>query len=143
MAGLSFENYSVEKMTYHKNSNFRLAEEGGIDLDPLYDIVINKTKEEAIVDLNFSVGSQTDEISPFFIEVKIRGAFIYNSEEAEKEPFINFLKTNAVAILFPYLRHIVSNLTSTTNEFPTFILPVMNLVKYIEEEDRIVVNEID
>lgn len=143
MAGLIFETYTIEEMMYKKNENFEFTEDGGIDLDPQFNIIINKSEQEAIVEMHFSVGSLSDKISPFNIEVKVRGLFTYNAEEAEDEPFVNFLKTNAVAVLFPYLRQIVSNLTSTTNEFPTFILPVMNIVKYVEEENSIIINEFD
>ncbi|MCK1976089.1 protein-export chaperone SecB [Jeotgalicoccus huakuii] len=143
MAGLTFETYSVDKMIYHKNENFIPTDDGEVDLDPSFDIVINKTEKEAIVDMNFSVGSMTDKTSPFCIKVCISGIFFYNVNEAEDEPFESFLKTNAVAILFPYLRQIVSNLTTVTNEFPTFILPVMNIVKYLEDEDNIIIKELD
>lgn len=140
MAGLTFENYQVGKMVYEKNIFFDF-ENNEIDLEPIFNVEINKTNEEAVVHIDFKVGSNKEEEYPFLIEVGINGLFVYNDEEAEGIEFEEFLKTNAIAMLFPYLRQIVSNLSSQSNEFPTFILPVMNVSRYVEENGRITINE--
>lgn len=140
MAGLIFENYNISKMEYEKNLLFD-DYDSAIDLEPALDVKINKSDKEAVVSIDFKVGSKEQEIYPFFIQVGINGLFSYDDEEAEGIEFEDFLKTNAIAILFPYLRQIVSSLTSQSNEFPTFILPVMNVSKYIEENGHITINQ--
>jgi len=46
------------------------------------------------------------------------------------------LKKNATAILFPYLRMIVSQITGIDDEFPMLVLPTMNIEKFIEDREK-------
>ena len=51
--------------------------------------------------------------------------------------FETFLKENGLAILWSYIRPIVSDMITRGNEFPNFLLPVINIKKMLEEKDSI------
>ncbi|CAM2791021.1 protein-export chaperone SecB [Salinicoccus roseus] len=136
MAGLTFENYFISKMHYENNKNF-VSDENPIDIDPHFAVKIFKSEHQAVVNLGFTAGELEQEDSPFLVEVEISGLFSYVEEEADSIAFEDFLTNNAVALLFPYLRQVVSNLTAASNQFPTFILPVMNIAQLLKEEGNI------
>lgn len=61
------------------------------------------------------------EDAPFYMEVEIAGYF-----ELEGEDDITKYEANAIAIMYPYLRAIVSTYTSAANVAPV-ILPAINV----------------
>ena len=54
---------------------------------------------------------------------------------------LKIFKTNAIAILFPYLRSIVSELTGKSNRFPSYNMPVRNIAHEIAEKGNINITE--
>ena len=56
-------------------------------------------------------------------------------EDMENENCYEAIVRNAAAILFPYLRSIVSVMTSQL-ECETIILPTMNFYKFFEETEK-------
>lgn len=67
-----------------------------------------------------------------YIEVDMVGLFQY---EGDEEQVRSFLYLNASAILFPYIRAYISNLTATSG-LSTVILPTMNLSSMKEELEK-------
>ena len=69
--------------------------------------------------------------------MQIEGIFKYNAEEDEaKLGFDNLLKKNATAILFPYFRMVISQLTGMSGEYPALVLPTMNIGNLIDKQDK-------
>lgn len=102
-----------------------------IELDPTFTRSINKIDGDAYsLTLGVKIGSQesADKL-PFIIEVTLEGAFILGGEYNAD----NIMKTNAVAILFPYLRATLSMLTNIANITP-LVLPTVNLAQMFENE---------
>ncbi len=58
-------------------------------------------------------------------------------EESENIEFEDYLTTSAIAILFPYLRSVIADVTARSNEFPVLNLPVANISKMLVEQDAI------
>lgn len=130
MPAITFQNYKVVRLSYERKG----ANEGKeIKLSPqlFSDIKINEDTKSATVILE--VRLKPNEV--FDLDVKIEGYFSYSKVEDEKEiGFASFLKTNGVAILYPYLRSIVSTVTGLSNEFPQLILPTINVAKALEDQ---------
>lgn len=66
---------------------------------------------------------------PFEMEVILKGYF--GVENAQSD--IKFFEKNAIAILFPYLRAIVSTYTVNANVAP-ILLPAMNINEYLRKK---------
>ena len=82
-----------------------------------------------IVDLKFEIFEKDDKY-PFHMVVSIRGFFtIENNDEG-----INF-EPNAIAILYPYIRAIVSTYTANAN-VSSLILPTINVNKLIKDQEE-------
>ena len=68
---------------------------------------------------------------PFEMQVILKGFFSMDSDEPTVN--VNMFEKNAIAILFPYLRSIVSTYTVNAN-VPPVLLPAMNINEYIRRK---------
>ncbi len=133
MTVIKFKDYSVLDIEYRRNENFKEDSERLI-VDPKISAKLKKYDDlSADILLIVEAGSLRKFSSPFRIKVKIKGSFSYVPDEDDiGVGFERFLTTNAVAILYPYARALVSTVTSASNEFPAFNLPVMNIAKALD-----------
>jgi len=70
---------------------------------------------------------------PFNMNISVTGYFeIDGTAEKQKQ---GLAEVNAVAILFPYIRALVTTFTANSNINP-LILPPINIVKMIENQAR-------
>lgn len=88
-----------------------------------------------------------DDIScPFIINVELTGVFdieFEKDDEQDIEQLKELLSQNAIAILYPYIRSLVSDITSKANSFDTFIMPVANIAKVMKENNKIEILELE
>lgn len=135
MAGIKFNNYITSKIAYERNPKF--SQKGRLTVNPSYICEIIENELEANVKLTATILAEKDQNQPFSMEVEIVGFFEYVPEDSENISFKDYLMTNAIAILFPYLRAIIADITARSNEFPTLSLPVANISKLLSEQDAI------
>lgn len=142
MAGIGFEDYYINEVSYKKNDSFDSS--GTIDLNTNFNCIINMTNNDyAEVNLMAKIGNLLVVHSPFEITVSIVGKFIYQADECDAMSFEKYLTENAIAILFPYLRNIISDISAKSNEFPTLILPVINVVKLLKNNQSITIHKVN
>ena len=127
---LSLENYIVKTMRFSINENFDFGTDATITLNPEFTRNINKIDDDTVlVNLIFSIDNKNTDI-PFNMEVNIEGVFrLENWEQPEVLPLI---RSNSVAILFPYLRSVVTMITANANISP-YVLPVMNIAAMFDQ----------
>ncbi|MCM1130220.1 MAG: protein-export chaperone SecB [Roseburia sp.] len=100
-------------------------------ITPSFGKAIKKLNDEMYeVKLIFTIKNENQNITPYEIELIIKGVFVLkNPSEGEVD---EFLKINAIQILFPYLRSILSSAMSALMITP-ILLPLMD-ARYIFEE---------
>ncbi len=84
---------------------------------------------------------KNSELYPFPVDlfVEFRGIFEFKDIENESE-IMEFLKIEAVNIMFPYLRSITTNLT-TTALMPPIVLPIVDAKKLFKNDtDSVYIN---
>ena len=137
MAGISFEDYFLNEISYKKNQEFSEAE-GLINANLALNvgININKKEEKAVVNMIITVGDLQDSNSGFETKIDIVGLFNFNQAESDGKEFEEFMSANAVSILYSYTRPYISDLIAKGTEFPRFLLPVLNINKFIEENNN-------
>lgn len=131
---LEFKGYSVKEQSYKRNETFNQTVQK-VTLTPQIALTIeNKVKEDGLlVNLGVKVGSLTD--APFEVNVQVCGEFVYHHEKDTARVGVDTLiRRNAVAILYPYVRSLVSNLTNTSNEYPACILPTIDVAQVLKEQ---------
>lgn len=71
------------------------------------------------------------------ITLETRGTFVFDSDnELHAEEKENMIKTNGSAIMFPYIRTLISNLTSADTHEETIVLPTINFSQVISDIDK-------
>ncbi|PFC81040.1 hypothetical protein CN272_27990 [Bacillus anthracis] len=132
LAQLQFRDYHVINISYKFNP-YNPEEEESLSPDFSYKIQKNEEdSKEAVVYLTFNIGDEMLRDSSIYVSVTIAGEFVVFGEEDEEQ--IDMLyKVNAIAILYPYLRSIVSEITSKGTSSP-IILPTMNIAAMFNQE---------
>ncbi len=111
--------------TEYKLSPSTKEETKGIKLEIKTTTHVNiedETNREASVILVLNIFEDDMEKYPFYIQVAIEGLFSWGEEI---ENYNEFLRINAPAVLFSYIRSVVSNLTSYS-DLPVLVLPLMD-----------------
>jgi preprotein translocase subunit SecB len=129
---LIFKNYSIDSLSFEKNNSFS-HKKVNIDFDISSDICTHVETSSATVTLILEVfNSYLKKDYPFHLKMSVSGYF-------SVEPLVNenlrLIETNAVAILFPYLRSLVSTITANANVAP-LILPPINVVELLRQKQQ-------
>ena len=133
---LEFKNYIVKNIDLKLNEDFDNEGEAiSLDLNVGRQIEYIAIPEgtKILTGLNIKIFDKAKENNyPYELEVSIVGEFFTkNTNEAEVKLFAEL---NSVTILFPYLRALVSTITTNAN-LPTLVLPAINVNKLIGNND--------
>src|SRR5690625_2455599 len=131
-SGLRFIDYRVNDIDYRINQHF---EEKNVSVKFNFSRNVEYLDDEdntMLVSLIISVFEDAEENNyPFSLKINMTGIFeLDDIHESERE---SFAEVNAVAILFPYIRSLISTITANVN-VPSLILPPINVVNLIKEE---------
>lgn len=128
-SSMKFINYFVENIEFKNNLNFEEGEVS-IDFDVSPEFLKGDDERDLIVVLDVSVFKDAVQHNyPFEMNVRMVGFFRVEDENNEVDKF----KPNAVAIMYPYIRAIVTNYTANANVNP-LILPVININALIKDK---------
>lgn len=126
---ITFVDYKVNKIEFENNEEYA-GEEVDIDFNIGTEIHISEDGEEMVVILKTNVFEPREgKVYPFRMFVEVEGYFKSNFEDKEQE--IRQYGKNAVAILFPYVRALISTFTANANVTP-LILPTVNVNRLLE-----------
>lgn len=132
-AKIQFYGYEVEYMEFKLNPNYG-AENAEIEMDigfkHGYAIDTDNKKFDRILSCEI-FKDYIEGNHPFYLKINLVGKFSYESEVKEME-LDKMLKVNSTSILFPYLRVIISTVT-TMFSVGSVILPTINIVALLEE----------
>lgn len=129
---LAFDKYIVNEIEFRTNPNYKNKESETIDFDLTKDVSYNKDTNIGSVVIKTTIFDNAEEMNyPFYIKVVVTGTFevIFDNQtdSNEREAFSEYLlNNNAVAILFPYIRALISTYTANAN-VPPLILPPINV----------------
>lgn len=129
-SNLIFRGYIVDEVFFKINEDFDNSETVKIDFDIDDKVEFDNESSQMSVELKLEVFKEMKKNNyPFSINVTLTGLFKTNGDNIE------VFRPNAIAILYPYLRSIVSTYTANSN-VSTLILPPINVIKYIESKKK-------
>lgn len=134
---LQFRDYHVLESIYKNNLFKKIEEESAQHPNIFYKLDVNPNNEQqAIVGLGMELGDDSLTETAFYLKVRVAGFFeiLTDVSEISEDEIIHYFKVNAVAILFPYLRSLVSDISSKGSEAP-IILPTLNIAAMIHDND--------
>ncbi|MDD2587078.1 MAG: protein-export chaperone SecB [Syntrophomonadaceae bacterium] len=133
-AKLQFVDYHVKEIEYKINPETQSTE---IELNPFFDYKIMPETPDLLrawVSLTFTAGDPQLENPGFYLNVTIMGLFNIEDSNSDEKSIMKYYQINALAILFPYLRALISDITSKGSSRP-LILPTINIVKLIKDKE--------
>lgn len=122
----------IRKVSFETNNAFVFDKDIELDIDN--NVTVLKACEseicEAQVILQLSVFKKAElEEVPFQVEIEIEGLFSWDQNtEGDSTLLERALRQNAPAVLYSYIRPIVTNLTVEAN-MPPLVLPLMNFTE--------------
>ena len=126
--------YQVDKIQYSLNETFDFRATKSVKLSQDFSRRIERIDDNHCkVSLIFSVCNEEGKPAPFELEVQVSG--IFKLDNWEQKGNVIFINTNAVAILYPFIRSLVATITANAN-VPTFVLPVFNIAAWFEENSK-------
>jgi len=129
---LQLKNYFVKHISFELNDEFDFSQDSEIQMRPQFERKISKIDDDNVkVSLCVHVDNTDGELVPFFVSIEVEGEFCLRAWEKENNIFI--IENNAVAILFPYLRALLTTVTSNAN-MPPYILPIMNIIELFKQD---------
>lgn len=128
---LKFQNYVVNRLSYATVPDFEPKEGEVYNLNPDFTRKIEvRDENEYALTLDMSLGKSSERL-PFVMEVSITGFFM---ADGVKDPD-KALKTNATAILFPYVRALLTMLSNLAS-IPPVVLPPINFAEMVNDIER-------
>lgn len=125
-SALIFEKYVVDKVEFTRNDEYSAEEKVNIQFSVAKDV--QRIDNKMNVDLAVKVFENAKENNyPFEMYIQITGFFAIENDDKQ----IDF-EPNAIAILYPYIRAIVSTYTANANVNP-LILPPINVNNLFKE----------
>jgi preprotein translocase subunit SecB len=120
-----------------KRNNIKLR---NFKLSPIIKRKTGKIKDNVYYTaLQLTIISTEEKPFPVDIRVDFKGVFEFSQIDNEEE-VLQFLKVEAVRVLFPYLRTITTNL-SVAAMMPPIVLPIINTDKlFVDRNDSILIN---
>ena len=127
-SSLQFHNYRVNRVVFESNESFT---EGTVNVDFSINREVAIELPNASVTLSIDVFKDAKEKNyPFSMSLSITGYFTIEGESEETAQ--KLAEMNTVAILYPYIRSIVTTYTAQANVSP-LILPTINVIRMFEE----------
>lgn len=129
---LRFSNYIVDYVEFYYNPESNSGEEFEIDFNIKDHYKISDDQKRMVVDLEVEIFRDAREKGyPFNLNMRVVGFFEMSGGDGK----IDIFKKNAIAILYPYIRSLVTSYTASANVVP-LILPAININKFISEKEE-------
>lgn len=132
ISNLRFNGYLADNIFFIINNEFNRDKESlELKIEFSYSLDMDYEQKKAILNLGCIVFDDCKVNNyPFTIDISLEGFFEFDGN-LDKEQVYKMMEVNGVAILFPYLRSIISNITSSAGVQP-LVIPTMNISKLIE-----------
>ena len=128
-SSLTFKNYRVKYVEFKLNERYEYKGVVDIDLKINRNIEITEPGKKGKVEIETTISEDSEKNNyPFYMKVVVEGDFLGGEEAIDNEMFEKLLNYNAVSILFPYVRSIISTYTAQAN-VPPLILPPINVTR--------------
>lgn len=127
---LRFNDYTVKEVNFKSNDvEINREKSWNVNFEINSKIQCNDEKKKMTIELSVEVFKGVQD-APFYINATIVGHF----EMLTDDDIVKF-KPNAIAIMYPYLRAIISTYTSAANVMP-IILPAINVNAMLQEQEN-------
>ena len=131
---LKLQHYQVLDLQFSLNADF-VFKKGNIEINPSFHreiVSIDDNQFKVILSVCIDAKQHSHPI-PFTVHVKLAATFTLANWSASMNSSIT--TDNTTAILFPYLRTLVSSITNMGN-VPPYNIPIMNVTRLFDEKSN-------
>lgn len=132
---LKFQEYKIENIDFKLNHEYEKRKEPvKINFNLRHNVFIEKKENVNVGAVRLTINvfeCAVEKGYPFELNVSIVG--IFTSMDLDDDRFRRMLDVNGTAILFPFLRSAVADITKTAN-LNNLLLPLINVHKFLERE---------
>ena len=122
---LIVRSHRLKSVNFGLNPEFRSV--GNIELKIDADKTVTKHNDKPLADVSLTISIFKDKTdAPFWCTIIYQGLFSWD-EEVSSQKVDEYLKCNAPALLYSYIRPIVTQLTVSA-DLPALTLPFMNFM---------------
>ncbi len=132
MYRFSLVEYKVTKLNFSVNEEFENDKDSG-KTEILPELGINYIKNKDLVAVNLSIKFSKSS-APFLLSTVLTGMFKFDVDTTDKE-IEKIVYINISAILFPFLREVVADITMRAG-FSPLLLPPMNFVEAYQQKKQ-------
>lgn len=130
---LQLNDYKIEFIEYAYNSSFVYENPINVSVKSKVDVGTNVEEQKSKVSIDFSVFPDEEKTNPFKLRILMTGYFS-SSGSLSKQELSHLSRINGTAVLFPFLRSAIVNITSQANIQP-LLLPLIDVNKFLEVEE--------
>lgn len=132
LSNFYFDKYYIKSFRFNLNKDFK-KEKVKINIETEILTGIDPDKNVGHTTIKMSIWDEIEKGNkPFSINVSIVGYFSAD-DNMETDKFTEMCEYNGAAILFPFLRSAVVDITKIANVSP-LVLPLINIKKFIREQ---------
>lgn len=139
MSAMQLKDIRLKSLAFEINPNFdenEAPEVFGFAINVNGDSLLDSGQKNARVEVCAQIPGEREKANiPFFIKIIYAGLFKF-SDDFTKENIESFIRVNCPAIIFPYLRETVADVTRRAG-FPPLHLPPVNFVKIGDGSSKI------
>lgn len=122
-----FINFKVTKLLYNENKQFNdKSSSKQVEITPDFQINYNKNNEKVFVDISIKIENSN---TPFLLHVVLTGIFEI-AKDIETQELDKLVNINMAAILFPFLRQVVADITTKAGFAPLLLPPLIFSEEY-------------
>ncbi len=122
---MSFDNFKIKKMSFSDNKKFK-KKKPPFMIDPEIAVGSKYSQKKMLLYVFLKVSLNTGDV-PFFFEIESESKFSFQ-EKPDKDIVKQFSTMNCPAIIFPYVRETIADLTRRAG-YPPLHLPPINFVE--------------
>ncbi|WP_035571558.1 protein-export chaperone SecB [Halonatronum saccharophilum] len=133
LSNFYFDDYSIDDIEFNLNHDF---ENEGIQVKADTEVEVSKKEDEnkGLVKITILIWDNANkENYPFRLKISIIGQFSADCAMEENQ-FHEMCRYNGSAILLPFLRSAITDITKVANVTP-LILPLINVQNLLDESD--------
>ncbi len=132
-----FDDYIINNIDYDFNEKFdNTGEALELDFDIDYNVKINdETENKGLTQILIRIWEDANNNNfPFQLTIKMTGFFSADNE-MDSIKFSEMCESNGTAILFPFLRSAITDITKNANVTP-LVMPLINVENFIKEKTK-------
>lgn len=127
---MSFDNFKLKKMSFSDNNKFKKKKPPFL-INPEIAVSSKYSQKKMLLSVFLKVSLNTGNV-PFFFEIESESKFSFK-EKPDKDIVKQFSTMNCPAIIFPYIRETIADLTRRAG-YPPLHLPPINFVELVKNK---------